>query len=226
MHNTGSDQIQAAARVPAAASLHTTEQQQSTSCRDAAAWREQRLGNECCSAATPACTWPPSLMSCSSVFLHLVPLLSCADTQRRVTSSPVLPFGTGSPATYAMGCDCICVELWCVCVCCPHLLLQGAMAQCRLALKPDGLFLAAMFGGETLQVGRTAVQQLVACSTASCDNGVDAALLPSTIMHYAAPEAWLLSVCTHTGAAHRLCCSPTGARGRHLPLHLTFGTGG
>jgi hypothetical protein len=116
MHNTGSDQIQAAARVPAAASLHTTEQQQSTSCRDAAAWREQRLGNECCSAATPACTWPPSLMSCSSVFLHLVPLLSCADTQRRVTSSPVLPFGTGSPATYAMGCDCICVELWCVCV--------------------------------------------------------------------------------------------------------------
>jgi hypothetical protein len=31
--------------------------------------------------------------------------------------------------------------------------LQGAMAQCRMALKPDGLFLAAMFGGETLQVG-------------------------------------------------------------------------
>ena len=26
------------------------------------------------------------------------------------------------------------------------------MAQCRHALKPDGLFLAAMFGGQTLQV--------------------------------------------------------------------------
>jgi hypothetical protein len=40
----------------------------------------------------------------------------------------------------------------------PPTLLQGAMAQCRLALKPDGLFLAAMFGGETLQVGGAAVQ--------------------------------------------------------------------
>jgi len=26
------------------------------------------------------------------------------------------------------------------------------MFQCRMALKPDGLFLAALFGGETLQV--------------------------------------------------------------------------
>lgn len=28
------------------------------------------------------------------------------------------------------------------------------MFQCRHVLKPDGLFLAAMFGGQTLQVGR------------------------------------------------------------------------
>lgn len=30
---------------------------------------------------------------------------------------------------------------------------QGLMAQCRFALRPDGLFLAAMLGGDTLQVG-------------------------------------------------------------------------
>jgi NADH dehydrogenase [ubiquinone] 1 alpha subcomplex assembly factor 5 len=30
--------------------------------------------------------------------------------------------------------------------------LPGAMSQCRTALKPDGLFLAAMFGGETLRL--------------------------------------------------------------------------
>lgn len=29
--------------------------------------------------------------------------------------------------------------------------LPGAMSQCRTALKPDGLFLATMFGGETLR---------------------------------------------------------------------------
>ncbi|KAK9823525.1 hypothetical protein WJX72_003397 [[Myrmecia] bisecta] len=34
--------------------------------------------------------------------------------------------------------------------------LPGAMTQCRRALKPDGLFLAAMFGGETLQELRIA----------------------------------------------------------------------
>ncbi len=29
-------------------------------------------------------------------------------------------------------------------------LVQGMLQQCRRALKPDGLFLAAMFGGDTL----------------------------------------------------------------------------
>ena len=33
---------------------------------------------------------------------------------------------------------------------------QGAMTQCRKALKPDGLFLANMWGGNTLQVERPA----------------------------------------------------------------------
>lgn len=35
-------------------------------------------------------------------------------------------------------------------------MVQGAMTQCQKALKPDGLFLAAMFGGETLQELRIA----------------------------------------------------------------------
>jgi len=35
---------------------------------------------------------------------------------------------------------------------CIVLSVQGLMFQCRMALRPDGLFLAALFGGETLQV--------------------------------------------------------------------------
>lgn len=38
--------------------------------------------------------------------------------------------------------------------------VQGALAQARRALKPDGLLLAAMLGGETLQELR------IACSLA------------------------------------------------------------
>ncbi|KAL2631228.1 hypothetical protein R1flu_015914 [Riccia fluitans] len=34
--------------------------------------------------------------------------------------------------------------------------LPGAMTQCRVALKPDGLLLAAMLGGETLKELRIA----------------------------------------------------------------------
>jgi hypothetical protein len=33
---------------------------------------------------------------------------------------------------------------------------QGCMAQCRRALRPDGLFLAALWGGDTLQELRIA----------------------------------------------------------------------
>ncbi len=32
------------------------------------------------------------------------------------------------------------------------MVVQGAMIQCRQALKPDGLFLSAFWGGDTLQV--------------------------------------------------------------------------
>ncbi|KAG2710131.1 hypothetical protein I3843_04G010600 [Carya illinoinensis] len=41
--------------------------------------------------------------------------------------------------------------------------LPGAMIQCRLALKPDGLFLAAIFGGETLKELR------IACTVAQME---------------------------------------------------------
>ncbi|KAM1392233.1 hypothetical protein ACFX13_020237 [Malus domestica] len=41
--------------------------------------------------------------------------------------------------------------------------LPGAMIQCRLALKPDGLFLAAILGGETLKELR------VACTVAQME---------------------------------------------------------
>eukprot|EP00897_Mesotaenium_endlicherianum_P003749 jgi/Mesen1/3401/ME000192S02575 len=41
--------------------------------------------------------------------------------------------------------------------------LPGAMTQCRMALKPDGLFLAAMFGGDTLKEMR------IACTVAQME---------------------------------------------------------
>ncbi|KAF5831828.1 hypothetical protein DUNSADRAFT_12542 [Dunaliella salina] len=41
--------------------------------------------------------------------------------------------------------------------------LPGLMFQCRMALKPDGLFLAALFGGETLQELR------IACAVAALE---------------------------------------------------------
>lgn len=46
--------------------------------------------------------------------------------------------------------------LCCILLCCAVLycavFCQGALAQARFALKPDGLFLGAMLGGQTLQV--------------------------------------------------------------------------
>lgn len=52
--------------------------------------------------------------------------------------------------------------------------LPGAMIQCRLALKPDGLFLAAILGGETLKELR------IACTVAQMERegGVSPRLSP------------------------------------------------
>ncbi|CAI9099405.1 OLC1v1036220C1 [Oldenlandia corymbosa var. corymbosa] len=52
--------------------------------------------------------------------------------------------------------------------------LPGAMIQCRLALKPDGLFLASIFGGETLKELR------IACTVAQMERegGISPRLSP------------------------------------------------
>lgn len=52
--------------------------------------------------------------------------------------------------------------------------LPGAMIQCRLALKPDGLFLAAILGGETLKELR------IACTVAQMERegGISPRLSP------------------------------------------------
>lgn len=52
--------------------------------------------------------------------------------------------------------------------------LPGALTQCRMALKPDGLFLAAMLGGETLRELR------IACTVAQLerDGGISPRVSP------------------------------------------------
>eukprot|EP00250_Pteridium_aquilinum_P014985 c22314_g1_i2 orf=290-1309(-) len=52
--------------------------------------------------------------------------------------------------------------------------LPGAMMQCRMALKPDGMFLAAMLGGETLRELR------IACTVAQLERegGISARVSP------------------------------------------------
>lgn len=52
--------------------------------------------------------------------------------------------------------------------------LPGALAQIRRALKPDGLFLAALLGGETL----TELRQSFAAAEAEIDGGVSPRVAP------------------------------------------------
>ncbi len=53
--------------------------------------------------------------------------------------------------------------------------LPGVMAQIRRALKPDGLLLAAMLGGDTL----TELRQSFAAAEAECEGGVSPRVAPS-----------------------------------------------
>jgi len=53
--------------------------------------------------------------------------------------------------------------------------LPGVLAQIRRALKPDGLLLAAMIGGDTL----TELRQSFAAAEAECDGGVSPRVAPS-----------------------------------------------
>ena len=52
--------------------------------------------------------------------------------------------------------------------------LPGALAQIRRALKPDGLLLAAMIGGDTL----TELRQSFAAAAAECEGGVSPRVAP------------------------------------------------
>ncbi len=52
--------------------------------------------------------------------------------------------------------------------------LPGVLAQIRRALKPDGLLLAAMIGGETL----TELRQSFAAAEAECEGGVSPRVAP------------------------------------------------
>jgi SAM-dependent methyltransferase len=52
--------------------------------------------------------------------------------------------------------------------------LPGVLAQIRRALKPDGLFLAAMIGGDTL----TELRQSFAAAEAECEGGVSPRVAP------------------------------------------------
>ena len=53
--------------------------------------------------------------------------------------------------------------------------LPGVLAQIRRALKPDGLLLAAMIGGDTL----TELRQAFAAAEAECEGGVSPRVAPS-----------------------------------------------
>ena len=53
--------------------------------------------------------------------------------------------------------------------------LPGVLAQIQRALKPDGLFLAAMIGGDTL----TELRQAFAEAEAECEGGVSPRVAPS-----------------------------------------------
>jgi hypothetical protein len=62
---------------------------------------------------------------------------------------------------------------------------QGVMAQCRHALRPDGLFLAAMLGGHTLQELR------IACSVAQQEREGGVSPRVSPLAQVRRPGAWL-----------------------------------
>jgi SAM-dependent methyltransferase len=74
--------------------------------------------------------------------------------------------------------------------------LPGVLAQIRRALRPDGLLLAAMIGGDTL----TELRQSFAEAEAECEGGVSPRVAP-----------------LHSGALRQRLCADAGlaAHGRH-----------
>ncbi len=82
-------------------------------------------------------------------------------------------------------------------------LVQGMLQQCRRALKPDGLFLAAMFGGDTLHELR------VSCNLAEeeLQGGVSQRVSPLAQVRHQCMQT-LLSLMQYPLALH---CSQIGA---------------
>ena len=86
--------------------------------------------------------------------------------------------------------------------------LPGVLAQIRRALKPDGLLLAAMIGGETL----TELRQSFAAAEAECEGGVSPRVAPFADVRelggllqragFAVEEVEILDVDPHVGAVH------------------------
>ena len=93
----------------------------------------RQLARHCCAASTCTCLCSTWLW----LGISTVPFL---------LGQSALPTPPLSPAGSCRAC------LISLCV-----VLQGALVQCRRALKPDGLLLAVMFGGDTLHELRVAV---------------------------------------------------------------------
>ena len=80
------------------------------------------------------------------------------------------------------------------------------MAQCRAALRPDGLFLAALLGGETLQAG--AAQGPAWPVNAHCTTPVTPTAAHDAIPEMGSPKwhtVWLTCTCEAKPVCIVLC---------------------
>ena len=86
--------------------------------------------------------------------------------------------------------------------------VQGMLQQCRRALKPDGLFLAAMFGGDTLHELR------VSCNLAEeeLQGGVSQRVSPLAQVRHQCMQTLLFLMWDPLAS----CCSQMGALSSHV----------
>lgn len=144
-----------------------------------------------------------------------------------------------SPAMFCWLCY---AALSCAVFCC----VQGALAQARFALKPDGLFLGAMLGGQTLQVGYSATQIwhpwllddhtsctcMAAClghkyahCACICRNRMQVSSLSMCRQAQTLLEEATLACLLTAGAAHCLLVSTAGEGGRCVSICVSHGSG-
>jgi hypothetical protein len=108
----------------------------------------------------------------------------------------------------------------------PQRIIQTVMMQCRAALRPDGLFLAAMLGGTTLQELR------IACTLAQQEREGGVAPRTSPLAQVSSTQAcsWSLMLFSrgnnptkrrHVQPKHVLCeCIPTSCVFERTPLYF------